>query len=165
MTGARRYRYIGPAELRSLPSPGGTGVDSPADLDRWLAGQSVTEVDEPFTFVVTGDGRLRLAPRRSEHVTCAGGQDVLAAGEMAFARSGDGWVAGEVSNLSTGYCPDPSSWPAVAEALDRAGIRHPRGYTTVIIFRFCLACGARNIVRDGDYVCALCDGALEASEG
>ncbi|MEU6730442.1 hypothetical protein ABZ917_42625 [Nonomuraea wenchangensis] len=32
------------------------------------------------------DGVLLLAPRRSEHVACAGGRPVLSAGEISFAR-------------------------------------------------------------------------------
>ena len=161
MTMMRRYHYVGPAELRSLPRTVSVVLAAPADLDRWLAGQRGSEVDEPFTFVVTLDGALRLAPRRSEHVTCADGLDVLAAGEMAFVRTGSGWAVGQVSNQSTGYCPDPSSWPAVAAALERAGIGHPDGYTSGIVFRLCGACGERNIVRDGDFTCALCDNALD----
>jgi hypothetical protein len=161
MASARRYSYVGPDSLRSLPGPPGASVTCPADLERWLAEQGGAE--EPFTFVIRADSPvLRLAPRRSEHVACAGGQEVLAAGEMAFVRAGAGWAVAEVSNQSTGYCPDPSSWPAVAEALDRAGVAHPPGYTTEIIFRFCPVCGERNIVREGDYTCALCDGALNA---
>jgi hypothetical protein len=158
---ARRYRYIGPVELRSLPGTESVAVGTVADLDRWLAAQSRSEVGEPFTFVVTGDGSLRLAPRRSEHVACAGGRDVLAAGEITFGRGAAGWVVREVSNQSTGYCPDPSSWAAVAAALDRAGISHPPGYTTEIIFRLCAACGERTIVRDGDFTCALCESPLD----
>ena len=161
MTMMRRYHYVGPAELRSLPRTVSVVLAAPADLDRWLAEQRGPEVDEPFTFVVTLDGALRLAPRRSEHVTCADGQDVLAAGEMAFVKTGGGWAVGSVSNQSTGYCPDPSSWPAVAAALERAGIGHPGSYTSEIVFRMCGACGERTIVRDGDFTCALCDSALE----
>jgi hypothetical protein len=161
MTMVRQYPYVGPAELRSLPRTVSVVLAAPADLDRWLAAQRGPEVEEPFTFVVTLDGVLRLAPRRSEHVTCADGQDVLAAGEMAFVDIGSGWAVGQVSNQSTGYCPDPSSWPAVAAALERAGIGHPGGYTSEIVFRLCGACGERNIVRDGDFTCALCDSALD----
>jgi hypothetical protein len=38
-----------------------------------------------------------------------------------------GWVVSEVSNQSTGYCPDLSCWSAVASALDRAGLERPDG--------------------------------------
>jgi len=61
----------------------------------------------------------------------------LAAGEMGFARTSEGWHADRVSNQSTGYCPDPDSWPAVAAALDRAGIARPDGFTHALVFRRC----------------------------
>ncbi|MFE9635342.1 hypothetical protein [Streptomyces sp. NPDC006463] len=108
---------------------------------------------------------LRLAPRRSEHVACAGGDPVLAAGEICFiARPGEepAWEADEVSNLSTGYCPDLASWRAVAEALDRAGIGRPEGFTHAVVFRRCTACGECNVVRDAWFVCVFCDADLPA---
>ncbi len=126
--------------MRDQPPPPVTGPDP----------------DEASTYVIDLDGRLRLAPRRSEHVALAGGRDVLAAGEITIV---DGRVT-EVSNQSTGYCPDPDCWPAVARALDRLGLAHPGGFTTAIVFRSCPDCGERNIVRDGDFICALCDAEL-----
>jgi len=135
-------------------------VDTTASLDGWLAGRDREELLEPLTFVVALDGMLRLASRRSEHVALAGGQDVLAAGEMAFAPAETGWRVAEVTNQSTGYCPDPDSWPAVATALDRLGVRHPGGFTDKVVFRRCPTCGERNIVRDSDFTCALCNSAL-----
>jgi hypothetical protein len=92
------------------------------------------ELAEPVTFVVALDGLLRLARRSSEHVACAEGHDVLAAGEMTFAAE-PGWHVTEVTNQSTGYCPDPDCWPAVAGALDRVGVPHPGGFTDLVIFR------------------------------
>jgi hypothetical protein len=135
-------------------------VDTTTALARWLAGRDRGELVEPFTFVVALDGRLRLAARRSEHVALADGNDVLAAGEIAFTPAGPGWHVIEVTNQSTGYCPDPDSWPAVGEALDRIGMRHPDDFTDKIIFRRCPACGERNVVRDNDFTCAQCDSAL-----
>jgi hypothetical protein len=137
-------------------------VDTPAALAGWLARRERGELVEPFTFVVVLDGGLRLAPRRSEHVALAGGRDVLAAGEMTFVPAGSGWRVVEVINQSTGYCPDPDSWPAVGRALDRVGVRHPDDFTDKVIFRRCPACGERNIVRDNDFTCALCNSALPA---
>jgi hypothetical protein len=55
-------------------------VTSQEVLTAWLTSRGASEIAEPLTFVVTLDGYLRLAPRRSEHVDCAAGQDVLAAG-------------------------------------------------------------------------------------
>lgn len=157
----RRYGYVGPAELRDLPPVAVAWIRSRDDLAAWLAARPRGERAEPFTFVVDLGGMLRLAPRRSEHVACAGGRPVLAAGEMGFATGESGFAAGwrvdRVSNQSTGYCPGPECWPAVAAALDAAGIPHPGGFTDAVVFRRCAACGQRNIVHDGDFACAVCD--------
>ncbi|MDG6105211.1 hypothetical protein Daura_34030 [Dactylosporangium aurantiacum] len=153
----RRYAYVGPGELHGLAPVGVGVVRGAADLDAWLAARDPRELAEPFTFVVDGGGVLRLAPRRSEHVACAGGGDVLAAGEMGFVRTAAGWRVDRVSNQSTGYCPDAAgSWPAVAAALTAAGTPHPGGFTDEVVFRRCTACAARNVVHDGDLVCAVC---------
>ncbi|MCL8009867.1 hypothetical protein [Streptomyces sp. AS02] len=160
----RRYRYVGPAELTALVRPEAAGrvVRSAADLDDWLAQCARAERAEPFTYVVGTDGRLRLAARRSEHVVCAGGRDVLAAGEVRFEHGSGCWTAVEISNQSTGYCPDLDSWPAVARALDGAGVGHPGGFTHAVVFRRCEQCGERAIVREGDFVCVFCGGDLPA---
>jgi hypothetical protein len=150
----RRYRYVGPQELAVEPGPPGTVIASTADLAAWLRTN-----DNAATFVVGLDGALRIADRHSEHVSCAGEREVLAAGEMFFA---DGRVA-RVSNQSSGFCPAPASWPAVAAALDRAGIAHPGRYTDAFEFRRCNACGQRNIVKDDDFTCAICGGELPAA--
>jgi len=131
-----------------------------ADFDGWASERSPEELAEPVTFVVDTDGVLRLAPRRSEHVACAGGGVVLSAGEMSFRGEAGRWTVGEVSNQSTGYCPDVSSWPAVAEALDRAGVGRPAGFTHEVVFRRCPNCQEHNIVREDDFVCVFCDAGL-----
>jgi hypothetical protein len=138
-------------------------VADPGGLARWLADQDDRERVEPFTYVVDVRGDLRLAPRRSEDVACARGGDVLAAGEIQFERDDTGdWVVVQISNQSTGYCPDVTSWSVVQAALDRAGVRHPGGFTHPVVFRRCPDCGAVNVVRDGDFVCAICDADLPA---
>ncbi|MEE1782508.1 hypothetical protein PUR71_06170 [Streptomyces sp. SP17BM10] len=138
--------------------------------------RTAAELAEPFTFVVGLSGFLRLAPRRSEHVVCAGGESVLSAGEIRF-EQGDfersdfersdgagfsGWTAAEISNQSTGYCPDVVSWPAVAAALERIGVRHSGGFTYGVVFRRCPGCRGLNVVREGSFVCVFCDGDLPA---
>lgn len=152
LTVAGVYAYVGPAELLEQVRPGTVGepVRSPSAIEDLPQG-------EPFTYVVTLNGTLRIAPRRSEHVACAGGRDVLAAGEITF----DGTVVTEVSNQSTGYCPGEECWPAVADALDRAGIQRPDGFTATFVFRHCPECGELNVVKDGYYVCVFCDAELE----
>ena len=118
----------------------------------------------PATFVIDTDGRLRVADRRSEHVACAGGGDVQSAGEMFFLIDGSAAskLAG-VTNQSTGYCPEPESWPAVAAALDAASLPHPGGFTTEFVFRLCKACGQRNVVKEGVFECGACGRPLSAA--
>ncbi|WP_236045671.1 hypothetical protein [Paractinoplanes ovalisporus] len=157
-----RYQYVGPPEIREEAGAGEPAVPvchegEPPAVEPVASG---FPGGEPVTYVVGLDGWLRLAPRRSEHVVLARGEDVLAAGEMTFDVDGRRVLA--VSNQSTGYCPDPDCWPAVAEALDRLGVGHPGDFTDKLIFRRCPDCGERNVVRDGDFICALCDGELPA---
>ncbi|MEZ4405396.1 MAG: hypothetical protein R3A52_02720 [Polyangiales bacterium] len=48
----------------------------------------------------------------------------------------------------------------LADALDRAGVPRPAGFTHAVEFRRCERCGARNVVKDGVLVCAECDADL-----
>ncbi|MFF7359754.1 hypothetical protein [Streptomyces sp. NPDC008125] len=141
---------------------GGFRIASAADFDGWVSLRPAPELREPFTYVVDGDGTLRLAPRRSEHVACADGESVRGAGEVGFIRDRATWAVDGISNQSTGYCPDISSWPAVARALDRAGLARPDRFTHEVVFRRCPGCQAHNIVREGHFVCVFCDGELPA---
>lgn len=154
----RSYGYVGPVELKAAVRPGSGGyrIGSAADFYGWIAERSAAELAEPFTFVVGADGVLRLAPRRGEHVACAGGAMVLSAGEIGFVREGDRWAVSEVSNQSTGYCPDIGSWWAVAQALDDVGLGRPSGFTHEVVFRRCPDCQEHNIVREDDFVCVFC---------
>jgi hypothetical protein len=158
-TQTRHYRYVGPADIRARVQPGDEGqrIDCPADFERWAAAQPAPDMADPFTFVIDTTGVLRLAPRRSEHVACAGGQPVLSAGEISFHKESGRWTASEITNQSTGYCPDTTSWPDVADALDRAGINHTGDFTHRVVFRRCPACHQLNIVREAHFVCVFCD--------
>jgi hypothetical protein len=151
----RRYAYVGPAEIRERVSAADVGraIRSAQDLLAMTQGESLT-------FVVDDEGVLRVAHRRSEHVACAGGRDVLAAGELLPIRDGASVRVIEISNQSTGYCPEPSCWPAVARALDAAAITHPGAFTFEATFRRCPSCGERNLVKDGDLECAVCGAEL-----
>jgi hypothetical protein len=158
------YRYVGPEAVRSRSASavGGIRIGSPGDLRTWLGERRASGASGSIaaTFVIDADGRLRLADRRSEHVACAGGESVLSAGEMFFSVKGEIIAVEEVTNLSTGYCPEPESWPVVAEALDRLGVARPGRFTAEFIFRRCPGCGERNVVKDGWFVCAVCGGEL-----
>ncbi|MEW1566454.1 hypothetical protein AB0454_26120 [Streptomyces sp. NPDC093509] len=165
MTGrGRSYRYVGPIELKGAVRPGAGGrcIGSAGDFRSWIVEQSAAELAEPFTFVVDRDGVLRLAPRRSEHVACAGGDLVLSAGEISFIREADRWTVSEVSNQSTGYCPDVTSWAEVARALDAVELRRPSRFTHEVVFRRCPDCQEHNIVREDDFVCVFCGSDLPA---
>ncbi|WP_342374685.1 hypothetical protein NVS55_25485 [Myxococcus stipitatus] len=155
------YPYVGPEEIRrrSIAAPPGALILSPPDLPSWLADHPDALV-EGATYVVDLRGRLRLAPRRSEHVACAGGEEVLAAGEMGFVSQWRTPTVSAVSNLSTGYRPDVSCWDAVAESLARAGLSAPSGFTTSVHFRRCPACGESTLVKEQWFVCTFCDADL-----
>jgi hypothetical protein len=163
----RLYQYVGPQDIRERASTASAGllVRSAADVQAWSR-ETGQRPDHhgliAVTFVVDERGALRVADRRSEHVACAGGAPVLSAGEMFFRLSASVVEVVEVTNQSTGYCPEPESWSAVASALDALGIAHPGRFTQEVVFRRCPACGERNVVKDGWFVCGMCGADLPA---
>ncbi len=163
MTG-RLYHYVGPEAIRcsSASSPGGHCIESQGDLRTWLTCHRPPAASGSIaaTFVIDPERRIRLADRRSEHVACAGGGPVLSAGEMFFLIEGEATRVEEVTNLSTGYCPEPESWPVVGEALDRLGVVHPGQFTMAVVFRRCQSCDDRNVVKDSWFECQVCGAEL-----
>jgi hypothetical protein len=161
----RTYQYIGPPELMQILREEfrGHAIYSRSDFSAWRVSRTQSELEEPHTFTIDTDITLRLAPRQIEHVVCAGGNVVLSAGEISFSQEGyapGAWGVREISNQSTGYCPDVDSWQAVALALDKARVPHPRGFTHPFIFRWCTSCEHRNIVKESHFFCAICDAPL-----
>ena len=159
------YRYVGPAAIqaRVVGRPVGTPIRSVPDLLAWVRGTGQCPGPGGLvaaTFVIDAQGDLLVADRHSEHVACAGGGPVLSAGELFLAVEGGRVEVAEASNQSTGYCPEPESWPAVATALERAGIPHPGRFTAEVVFRRCEACGERNVVKGGWLVCGVCEADL-----
>ncbi|WP_219722096.1 hypothetical protein [Deinococcus planocerae] len=155
------YPYIGPRDirLRAASGPVGSPIHSKADHSEWVGQYSRGQGEVSATFVIDLDGVLLLAERHSEHVVCAGGAPVLAAGELILEGARGAIVAG-ITNQSTGYCPEAFSWSAVQAALSRLKLTFPDGFTHVFTFRRCEACGQINVVKDGDYTCAVCLHAL-----
>ena len=155
----KTYRYVGPEHIRerSKDLPPGFVISAPEDVVRWVeeSGQFRGSDDVTATFVIDLEGRLRIADRRSEHVACSGGTEVRSAGEITFALQNDVAVV-EISNQSTGYCPEPQSWEAVLTALEAAGLDHPGCFTAVFEFRKCPDCRERNLVKDDWFECAVC---------
>ncbi len=158
----RTYHYTGVAEHARLDGelPPREAVTGPDAVRRWVRGvyaSGPTPFTITATFAVTETGELWIADRHSEHVQCARGEPVLSAGEITFEIDRSGVSVSQVTNQSTGYCPEPESWPAVAAALDRAGLAHPGYWTTAFLFRRCPACGMTNIVKDNWFECGVCD--------
>lgn len=163
----RQYHYVGPPDIKARVAgrPAGTRITSVADIRDWDRGTGQRPAPDGLvaaTFVIDIEGGLLLADRRSEHVACAGGGPVLSAGEMFFLVEANRVEVAEISNQSTGFCPEPESWAAVAAALDRIGVVHPVRFTTVIVFRRCEKCGERNVVKEGWFVCGVCGADLPA---
>jgi hypothetical protein len=135
------------------------------DFARWANATGQTaEADGgvTVTYVVDGEGVLRIADRRSEHIACAGGRPVRSAGEMTLAAKGEHVAVLSVSNQSTGFCPEPESWPAVEEALRRASFAPPFGFSPACVFRRCAQCGGVNLVKGGVFGCDVCEAELPA---
>lgn len=153
------YAYVGPAEVleRSRGQALGCAVADAMALREYLGS---APGEQTFTYVVDLAGCLRLADRHAEHVACSGGQPVLAAGELRLQWSRAAVVIASVTNLSTGYCPEPSCWPSIAAALAPVGLAVPSGWTRAFEFRRCDACGQRNVIKDDWWVCDVCEAPL-----
>lgn len=157
----RQYRYVGSPEIAQLPADPRYRyrVEVAADVERWAretqqvysSAQAITA-----TFIINGAEQLWIADRHSEHIACANGQPVLAAGEITFHWDPSGVSVTEVTNQSTGYCPEPESWAAVTAVLQRLNLAHPTAFTTLFLFRRCTHCGTTNIVKDSWWECAAC---------
>lgn len=160
----RLYPYVGPRDLLQLVAsqPMGTALMSAADVRAWVAAQSHRHDPVVATYVVDADGRLLVADRHSEHVVCAGGEPVLAAGELVFDPAPSLVVSG-VTNQSTGYCPEPECWTVVRAALEALEIDVPPGFTPPFVFRRCEHCGQINVVKDDEWLCAVCGTALPST--
>jgi hypothetical protein len=159
------YAYVGPKAIadRLSNAAAGTPIESVDDLLRWTRQARLASIGSytiTATFVIDESGILRVADRRSEHYACAGGKPVQSAGEMTFCISKGSAEVTCVTNQSTGYCPEPESWPSVREALERAKIAAPFDFLQKMIFRRCDCCGSINIVKDSTYICDVCSASL-----
>ena len=125
------YRYVGPAEIaaRCAAHPRGHAVRDLDELRRALRALGGGE-RRTTTFVVDGVGILRVADRASEHVACAGGGPILAAGELTVTSRGE---VIEVTNLSTGFCPEPAAWNFERARCRRSFVRLARSWMVDVI--------------------------------
>jgi hypothetical protein len=161
----REYRYIGPKVLLTVLQQTSSRVHiaSADDVRQWIkdSGQNLSrDRTVTATFIIDCEGNLWIADRHSEHVLCAAGKNVLSAGEITFLVTFATVEVTDITNQSTGYCPEPESWEAVGTALDQIGFGHPPEFTAAYQFRRCDSCGTTNIVKDDWYECAVCQSSL-----
>lgn len=166
METARLYSFVGPDRLRHLRrDPSVSGPASAAQLLAWVSAQLPRGRRDgalTVTYTIDPSGQLWVADRHSEHVACADGGPVLAAGEMTFSFRADQISATGITNQSTGFCPEPDCWPAVAGALDSLGISHPGSFEHAFLFRRCPQCAAINLIKEEIFSCDCCAADLPA---
>lgn len=159
------YNYVGSNEIKLSVANYSSGViiRSILDLEKWLGDILDKKDNSNFvvaTFVIDVDQNLRLADRYSEHIACAGGQPVLSAGEIFINWEQNIYQVSDITNQSTGYCPEVESWKYVEAALDKIPINHPSNFTAEFTFRCCCSCSQINIVKNDVFVCSVCDSYL-----
>ena len=162
----RLYAYVGPPEIRSQADAGIPRLQVTPD-QRLRDLRKALELGDGadaliLTFVVDAEGRLWVSDRHAEHVACARGADILAAGELTLADDA-GLRVIAATNQSTGYCPEPESWQALAAALRSAGIPHPPGFEHAFEFRRCVRCQATVLIKDDVFECTECGAPLSPS--
>ena len=159
----RAYRYVGSEEIARHAHAAIERLQpaSPADIRAWAARVKRRALE--LTYVVDTAGNLWLSDRRTEHVTCARGGQVLGAGEIELDVGGARVMVASVTNQSTGYCPEPECWPAVRDALVRAGLEPPEGFTYAFRYRRCPTCRGINILKDAMPECPSCGTDLPAA--
>ncbi len=152
------YSYVGPPHL-VRENHERVRIIATKDLEDWFLHHQRDEDAEGYvavTYIVDLAGELWIADRRSEHVACAHGQPVAAAGELSIGRAGKSFQITRLSNQSTGYCPPVDTWKVMEEILDRQKIAHPSAFDPACEFRCCKACRERQIVKDGHFSCSFC---------
>jgi hypothetical protein len=159
------YEYVGSDAIKSSVSdfPAGVVVRSLVDLRNWINSCDKSMIASGLviaTFVIDTHGDLCLADRRSEHVACAGMKAVLSAGEIFFNLGKNGIEVCDITNQSTGYCPEINSWEYVDNALNKIPIDHPSWFTVEFTFRQCCSCSQINIIKDNLFICSVCDAHL-----
>lgn len=161
-----RYHYVGPADLLALVAlpVEHQALGSVDDWFGWLArtGQGDRHgrpEEHTVTYTVDTQGQLWVTDRHCEHVACARGKPVTAAGELTIWShlTSRRWEVVYCSNQSTGYCPQPACWEALVSACERASLPLPQAWSAAFVFRRCEKCQTINVVKEAQFVCAVCE--------
>jgi HEAT repeat protein len=82
-----------------------------------------SDFNRPQTYVVLEDQTLLVGGTINEHVAVAGGNDVLAAGELVLEKEDSGlWRVTYVNNRSNGYYPASQSFSQVKAAMGKTDV-------------------------------------------
>jgi len=160
MKNIQSYFYVGSEEIAKRVDKRyeGNKIAQISDIQKWIENDNQTIVNENLiaTFIINEQKELVISDRHSEHVMCAGGRSVLAAGEITFSFEKEDVFVSEISNQSTGYCPKPASWEIVEFVLNTLVIEHPEYFTAAFEFRYCEHCETTNLIKEEIYECAVC---------
>ena len=160
------YFYVGSQAIRKKVDPKYEGhkIKNAEAVKKWIneTNQELIHESVIATFIINEQSDLVISDRHSEHVMCAGGRNVLSAGEITFSFENGKIFISEISNQSTGYCPRPASWEIVAIVLDQTDLEYPQSFTKAFEFRYCENCHATNLIKEEIYECVLCGTDLDA---
>jgi len=159
------YFYVGSEEIAERVDKRyeGAKIRQITDIQKWIedTDQTITNENITATFIINEEKELVISDRHSEHVMCAGGRNVLSAGEITFSFEQEEVSVNDISNQSTGYCPQSASWEIVEIVLDKIGIEHPQFFTRAFELRYCEQCQTKNLVKEEIYECAVCGADLD----
>ena len=159
------YFYVGPKEIfkRVDQQFEGHVIGKTVDILEWIqkTDQKIIHEELIATFIINLNEELVIADRHSEHVLCAGGKNVLSAGEITFNFETQEISVSEITNQSTGYCPEPKSWEYVEMALNKIDIESPNYFTRAFEFRYCEHCQNKNLIKEDIYECTFCGSELD----
>ncbi|AFM06300.1 hypothetical protein Fleli_3998 [Bernardetia litoralis DSM 6794] len=160
------YSYVGSQEIFDSVDINFVGykISKSKDILNWIEKTAQELINNSIiaTFIINENHQLVINDRHSEHVQCAGGKNVISAGEISFLiEKKDKISINEISNQSTGYCPKPESWKYVEKVLSKIEIEYPNYFTLAFDFRLCTNCQTINLIKEQVFECQMCETELD----